>query len=49
MSHRLSDGDEVRDKTLKIVDAIHYSSLIRNFIAAHKFGDLVGELGPYDV
>jgi hypothetical protein len=44
-----SNGSEVRDRILKVVDAIHYSTFIRNFVAAHKFGELVGELGPYDV
>ena len=44
-----SNSSEVRDGILKVVDAIHYSSFIRNFVAAHKFGELVGELGPYDV
>jgi len=43
------NDDDVRDRTLSIVDAIHYSSLVRNFIAAHKFSKFVGELGPYDV
>ena len=43
------NGNDVRDRTLSIADAIHYSSLVRNFIAAHKFSKFVGELGPYDV
>ena len=44
-----ANGDDIRDRTLSIADAIHYASLVRNFISAHKFHSLIGELGPYDV
>ncbi|MFT4556220.1 MAG: hypothetical protein ACI92S_001562 [Planctomycetaceae bacterium] len=44
-----ADGNVVRDRDLDIVDAIHYVSWLRNFIAAHRFSDLVGTISPYDV
>lgn len=42
-------GDEVRDKTLTIYEAIHNASYLRNFIASHKFNDLTELINPYDV
>lgn len=39
----------VRDKELRIADAIHYVSWLRNFVAAHKFRALASEISPYDV
>lgn len=42
-------GDEVRDKTLTIIEAIHNASYLRNFIASHKFNELTALISPYDV
>lgn len=44
-----SDSDVVRDRELQLIDAIHYASWLRNFVAAHKFGALTESLSPYDV
>lgn len=44
-----SDGKTVRDRKMHIIDAIHYVSYIRNFIAAHRFSEIVQTLSPYDV
>lgn len=42
-------GDAIRDKTLTIPEAIHNASYLRNFIAAHKFDELVKYISPYDI
>jgi hypothetical protein len=42
-------GDEIRDKTLTIPEAIHNASYLRNFIASHKFKELTEYISPYDV
>lgn len=44
-----SDNDIIRDRELHLIDAIHYASWLRNFVAAHKFRDLAEALSPYDV
>lgn len=40
---------EVRDRILKVHEAIHYASYIRNYFLAHKFRDLTKHITPYDV
>lgn len=40
---------KVSDKTLKIYEAIHYASLLRNFYSAHKFNNLTQYINDYDV
>jgi len=42
-------GKEVRDKTLTIPEAIHNTSYLRNYIAAHKFNEFTQYLSPYDI
>jgi hypothetical protein len=44
-----NDANVVRDRKLDLVDAIHYCSYLRNFIAAHKFSDATKSISPYDV
>ena len=39
----------VRDRELTLIDAIHYVSYIRNYVVAHKFGENVKAISPYDV
>jgi hypothetical protein len=39
----------VRDRTLRLPDAIHYASWLRNFVAAHKFVAMTSAISPYDV
>lgn len=41
--------DGVRDRALRIADAIHYVSWQRNYVAAHKFRALATAMSPYDV
>lgn len=43
------DGEEVNDQEMKIYEAIHYCSYIRNFLIAHKFHEVVSSISPYDV
>ena len=43
------DAKVVRDQKMEIVDAIRQASYIRNYIVAHKYSELVSDLGPYDV
>ncbi len=40
---------DVRDIQLKIYEALHYASYIRNFFVAHKFSDITKYISPYDV
>lgn len=40
---------DVRDRKLKVYEAIHYASYIRNYFLAHKFRDLTKYITPYDV
>jgi hypothetical protein len=42
-------GEDVRDKTLTLPEAIHNASYLRNYIAAHKFNELTQYISPYDV
>jgi hypothetical protein len=44
-----ADGKIVRDREMEVIDAIHQASYIRNYIIAHKYSELVTELGPYDI
>ncbi len=39
----------VRDRELRMADAIHYVSWLRNFVAAHKFRAIASAVSPYDV
>jgi len=39
----------VRDRTMTIVEAIHYVSYVRNYVVAHKFHPLTTAISPYDV
>ncbi|KTD83579.1 hypothetical protein [Paenibacillus etheri] len=41
--------DGVRDLKLKIYEALHYASYIRNFYIAHKFSKITKYISPYDV
>lgn len=40
---------DVRDRQMKMADALHYSSWLRNFVAAHKLKDISSSVSPYDV
>lgn len=40
---------DVRDLKLKIHEALHYASYIRNYFIAHKFSDITKYISPYDV
>jgi hypothetical protein len=40
---------EVRDRELKVYEAIHYASFIRNYFVAHKFREVTKYITPYDV
>lgn len=40
---------DVRDRQMKIADALHYASWLRNFVAAHKLRDISSSVSPYDV
>jgi hypothetical protein len=42
-------GEDVRDKTLSLPEAIHNASYLRNYISAHKFNELTQFISPYDV
>jgi hypothetical protein len=44
-----SDGELIRDKSIRIIDGLHNASYIRNFIVAHKYHELVNAISPYDV
>jgi hypothetical protein len=44
-----ADDYVVRDRELDLIDAIHYTSWLRNFVAAHKFSELTKAISPYDV
>ena len=39
----------VRDRKMTLVDAIHQTSWLRNYITAHKFSELNRFISPYDV
>jgi hypothetical protein len=39
----------VGDQELTLIDAIHYISYIRNYVVAHKFGESIKAVSPYDV
>lgn len=43
------NGVDVLDKELYIIDAIHFSSYIRNYFIAHKYNKVVKYINPYDV
>jgi hypothetical protein len=42
-------GGRVHDSTVKVFDAIAYSSWLRSAVASHKFRDLAALVSPYDV
>ncbi|PJN50019.1 hypothetical protein PAEAM_56310 [Paenibacillus sp. GM1FR] len=44
-----NDGNIFGDTNMKIFDAIHYASYIRNFFIAHKFSEITRFLSPYDI
>jgi hypothetical protein len=44
-----SNRFRVRDQEVTLIDAIHYVSYIRNYVVAHKFGESVKAISPYDV
>lgn len=46
---QFSDSGEVRDVDITIVEALHIASVIRNFIFAHRFGEVAKAVSPYDV
>lgn len=43
------DGEKVNDQEMKIFDAIHYCSYIRNFFIGHKFDEVISYINPYDI
>lgn len=43
------NGIDIFDKELNIIDAIHYTSYIRNFFIAHRYNEVVKYFTPYDV
>ena len=46
---KYSDGAVVRDREMHVIDAIHYVGYLRNFLAAHKFAEIIRTISPYDV
>ena len=44
-----ADGQEVRDRRVKLYDAINFCEYLRNRITAHAFSDNTARLGPYEV
>lgn len=44
-----SDGLNVRDLRMDVIDAIQIASYLRNFIVAHKYDDVVSSISPYDI
>lgn len=44
-----NDKEIIHDRKMKIYDAIHYSSYIRNFFIGHRFDKIVLHINPYDV
>lgn len=44
-----NNNREVRDLKLKVYEALHYASYIRNFFVAHKFSNITKYLSPYDI
>lgn len=44
-----AQGKEVRDREMTLIDAIHQTSWLRNYITAHKFSELNKSVSPYDV
>ncbi|WP_075982589.1 hypothetical protein [Bacillus massilinigeriensis] len=44
-----NDGEIVNDQEMKIYDAIHYCSYIRNFFIGHKFDEVISYINPYDI
>lgn len=46
---KYNDGVEVKDRTLHIIDAIQFSSFLRNAVAAHRFKTKSSSVSPYDL
>lgn len=44
-----NDNVIVNDQKMKIYDAIHYCSYVRNFFIGHKFNEIVSSFTPYDI
>jgi hypothetical protein len=45
----LNSTGAIQDRKMHIVDALHQAGYIRNFFVAHKYNEIVGMMGPYDV
>lgn len=48
-SQYYNPANDVYDLELKIYEAIHYGSYIRNFFLAHKTNEIVKYINPYDI
>ena len=44
-----ADGQEVRDRRVKLYDAINFCEYLRNQMTAHAFSGNTARLGPYEV
>ncbi|NUH65473.1 hypothetical protein HTT03_09260 [Sulfitobacter sp. S0837] len=44
-----ADGQEVRDRRVKLYDAINFCEYLRNRMTAHAFSGNTARLGPYEV
>ncbi|MEW5597008.1 hypothetical protein ABGT24_26670 [Peribacillus frigoritolerans] len=49
INSKWSDGEIVNDQEMKIYDAIHYCSYIRNYFIGHKFDEVISYINPYDI
>ncbi|MFL0364040.1 hypothetical protein ACH0BF_13580 [Pseudobacillus sp. 179-B 2D1 NHS] len=43
-----NDGKTIHDRKMRIYNAIHYTSYIKNFFIGHKFNEIVRNFTPYD-
>lgn len=46
---KYNDGEKVKDRMLHIIDAIQFSSFLRNAVAAHRFNTKSSSVSPYDL
>lgn len=46
---KYNDGEEVKDRTLHIIEAIQFASFLRSAVAAHKFNEKSSAISPYDL
>ncbi|MDQ0177146.1 hypothetical protein [Bacillus chungangensis] len=44
-----NDGEVILDQKLRIYDALHYCSYIRNYFIGHKFNEVIAYINPYDI